>query len=128
MKPPTTRRPLSSYGVLLFHSDNGIRRWIGDALHSGHGTFRLVADTASMPEAMILARFHQPNLIVVGFSESSDMTDFLYALRAAAPDARIVGYLDEQQEAPGLMPAYDAFVTHKTKPQKLLDAFERAMR
>ncbi len=119
---------MSSYGVVLFHSDNDIRRWIGDALHSGHGTFQRVADTASIPEAMILARFHQPNLIVVGFSESWDMTDFLLALRAAAPDARIVGYLDEQQEAPGRMPAYDAFVAHKTKPQKLLDAFERAMR
>lgn len=105
-----------------------MRRWIGDALHSGRGTFQLLSDTASMPEALVLARFHQPKLIVVGFNESSDMTDFLYALRAAAPNARIVGYLDEQQEAPSLVPAYDAFVTHKTKPQKLLDAFERAMR
>lgn len=118
---------MSAKGVLIFHHDGDTRRWIGDALHSGHGTFGVLADTDSMPEALVLARFHQPHLIVIGFHDSPDMNDFLYGLRAAAPKARIIGYLDEDQDVPALVPAYDAFVTHKRKPQKLLEAFERAI-
>ena len=112
--------------MLIFHHDGDTRRWIGDTLHSGHGSFGVLADTDNMQEALILARFHQPHLIVIGFRESPDMADFLYGLRAAAPRARIIGYIDEDQDVPRLVPAYDAFVTHKRKPQKLIEALERA--
>ena len=117
---------MPSKGVLIFHRDGDTRRWIGDTLHSGHGTFGVLGDTDNMQEALVLARFHQPHLILIGVRESPDLHEFFYGLRAAAPQARIVGYLDEDQDVPALVPAYDAFVTHKRKPQKLLEALERA--
>ena len=54
------------------------------------------------------------------------MTDFVYALRGASPTSRVIGYLEDDQDGVGSVPGYDAFVTHKRKMPKLLEAFERA--
>jgi PAS domain S-box-containing protein len=80
-------RPLT---VIVVDDADDVRKVIGVALE-GSGRFTVVGEGASGPEAIDLARDHQPDLVLLDVSMAGmDGIEAIPAIRAAAPRTRVV--------------------------------------
>jgi DNA-binding NarL/FixJ family response regulator len=111
-------------------ADVALYRHALTTLIAGQGSAHLVGTAATLEQTVELARTQRPDVLVVDMA-SHGVLSVLEAVRAAAPEVKLVAFAVNEQEE-DVMRCAEAgvagFVTRGATPDRLLSVIESAMR